>query len=325
MKALQNEQSIFNPDNLKAKPKKSFYTSITGMDKIIDVTSDYVFKGIFSDEARTKDFLENVLIGKEKILPEGTQIESLDYLPTEYIQNKMPEDAKKTVFDLQIRTNNGIFIIEMQKNASQDYLKRVEFYSAISYSHQQIKDKDFKTTMKDYTNALPIVTIAVINEKIFDAKVPCVSYHVNMERKTQEQHMKALSYVFIELGKFGHPKYDQSNITANEKDWLAFLKTQDLNHTYNNNQVNNAVKYVQNIRDHKYDEYIRALIAEMAAQKELESAENRGVIRGRKEGREEGEHKKAIEMAKLMLADKEPIEKIIRYTNLSRSEVENLK
>lgn len=116
------------------------------------------------------------------------------------------------MFDLIVTTSNGIFIIEMQKNATPDYIKRVEFYNAIAYSNQDIKGKgnnynaekgkNVRYPMKDYDKALPIVTISMITDRLFDDKVPCVSYHVNVERKTQEQYMKAFSYVFIELAKF---------------------------------------------------------------------------------------------------------------------------
>jgi len=285
-----------------------FYGSITGMDKPIDVTSDYMFKGIFGDEERVKNFLESVLVGNNKILPEGTRIEEIQYLKTEYVQNKIPEDAKKTIFDLQVKTSDGIFIIEMQKNVSSDYLKRMEFYNATAYSQQQIKGEG-SSPMKDYTKALPIVTISVIDKKLFSDKVPCVSYHVNVERKTQEQHMTAFSYVFIELGKFENDKYDQSNITSNnEKDWLSFMKTQDLNHTYSNEQVNSAVKYAQDIRDHKYDAYLRAQMSEVAAEKEKESAVN----------------EKMKEVAKGLKDSKVDIDIISKNTGLSKDQIEKL-
>ena len=45
---------------------------------------------------------------------------------------------------------------------------------------------------------------------------------------------------------------------------------------------------------------------------------------GREEGREEGKEKERIEIAKNMIADGEPNEKIIRYTGLTREEVEGL-
>ena len=45
----------------------------------------------------------------------------------------------------------------------------------------------------------------------------------------------------------------------------------------------------------------------------------------RQEGRQEGEIKKQIEIAKNMLKDNLPISTIIKYTGLSKEEVEKLK
>jgi predicted transposase/invertase (TIGR01784 family) len=295
------------------KNQSYFYSSITSMNKSIDVTNDYVFKGIFSDEGRTKNFLESVLIGNNKILPEGTKIEQLEYLKNEHIQNKTPEDAKKIIFDLQIKTNNGIYIIEMQKNVSKDYLKRVEFYNATAYSHQQIKGSP--SSMKDYTKSLPIVTISIINTTLFPNEVPCVSYHTNVEQKTKEQYMKAFSYVFIELGKFDE-ETTLENVTEDEKDWLSFMKTQNLDHKYHNEQVNSAVKYVQDIRDNKYEEYVRFQMSELAAQKEIESAEEKGKAKGKAE--------RNIEIAR-NLKQKGIESKIIsETTGLSTEEIDKL-
>jgi len=300
-----------------------FYSNVTGMDKEIDVTSDYIFKGIFSDEARTKDFLENILIGNNKILPNGSKIQELEYIKNEYIQNKMPEEAKKTIFDLQIKTNNGIFIIEMQKSASNEYLKRVEFYNAIAYSNQLIKE--CKSSMKDYTKALPIVTISVIKGRLFEDEVPCVSYHVNKEGKTGKQFMDAISYVFIELDKFDENNYNESMITDNEKDWLTFMKTQDLTQTYNNDQVKSAVKYVDNIKNHKYEDYLRHQMSELATQKEIENAEQKGINKGETIGIEKGENKAKIEIARKMLAKNKDLEEIIELTGLTKEDVFSLR
>ncbi|MCQ2288524.1 MAG: hypothetical protein MJZ74_05445 [Muribaculaceae bacterium] len=44
----------------------------------------------------------------------------------------------------------------------------------------------------------------------------------------------------------------------------------------------------------------------------------------RAEGREEGREEKAVEMARVMLQDGESIDKIIRYTKLSREQIENI-
>ena len=315
---------------LKMNSNKQFYIP---MEKQIDVTSDYIFKGIFRDPDRARDFLENVLVGEGKILPEGTIIQEIEYLPTEHIQDKLPEDAKKTIFDLQIKTTHGIFIIEMQKNISQEYLKRIEFYNAISYSHQQIKNSKEKSSMRDYTKAFPIVTVSVIKDMIFDEAVPCVSYHTTIESKTKKQYLNAFSYVFIELEKFNNPKYDQANISISEKEWLSFMKTQELEHQYDNEQVNNAVKYVQYIKNNNYDEYIRAEIAEMAAKiKEREAREEGvekgieiGIGKGREEGREEGRGEGIEKVAKNLLKQGIEISIIATATGLTEDEISKLK
>lgn len=56
----------------------------------------------------------------------------------------------------------------------------------------------------------------------------------------------------------------------------------------------------------------------------LDYAVKKGLEQGIEQGIEQGEHKKAIEMALEMLADNEPIEKIIKYTKLSLAEIRAL-
>ena len=46
--------------------------------------------------------------------------------------------------------------------------------------------------------------------------------------------------------------------------------------------------------------------------------------RGREEGREEGRESRNIEIAKIMISEKEPIEKIMAYTGLSEKEIQSL-
>ncbi len=57
-----------------------------------------------------------------------------------------------------------------------------------------------------------------------------------------------------------------------------------------------------------------------------ERAEGReeGRAEGRAEGLAEGREEKAIEMARAMLQDGESVEKIMRYTKLSREQIENM-
>ena len=57
----------------------------------------------------------------------------------------------------------------------------------------------------------------------------------------------------------------------------------------------------------------------------LASGRREGVREGRREGLREGKHEHAVEMARKMLADKLPLEKVAEYSGLSLEEVRKLK
>ncbi|MDR3165692.1 MAG: Rpn family recombination-promoting nuclease/putative transposase [Synergistaceae bacterium] len=59
-------------------------------------------------------------------------------------------------------------------------------------------------------------------------------------------------------------------------------------------------------------------------QSNIATAEDRGEERGIQIGEQRGEQRKAFAMARNMIAEGEPIEKITRYTGLTREEAENL-
>ena len=49
-----------------------------------------------------------------------------------------------------------------------------------------------------------------------------------------------------------------------------------------------------------------------------------GLAKGLEQGRMEGEKQKAIEMARMMKADNEPLEKIMRYSGLTSDEIQKI-
>ena len=174
----------------------------------------------------------------------------------------------------------GIFIVEMQKGAKPEYLQRIEFYSAIAYSSQPIKKGPY-IKMKEYVNAKPVVTISILDEEsgknIFDPEVPCISYHINTEQKTGKQYMKALSHVFIDLKKFD----DQEDIAEDMQDWLRLFTKQDLNYNYHNEQVKNAIKYINDIIANNYDAYLRHSLTEQIQETEKRDAKAEGKAEGK--------------------------------------------
>ena len=67
-----------------------------------------MFVCIFGNEERVKNFLESVLVVSNKILSEGTKIEEIEYIETEYL------NSYQIICDIQVKTSNGIFIVKMK-------------------------------------------------------------------------------------------------------------------------------------------------------------------------------------------------------------------
>lgn len=297
--------------------KKNFSTSVSNESNFsskvpIEMLNYYLFSSIFCDELRLKNFLESFLIGNEKVLPDGTKIEKLEYLENEYLQDEIAEDPNILVFNLQIttnNTNNGIYFIKIRKNISQEYFKIMEWYNAVSSLNQKL--------IKDPTDILyaykyiPVITISVINDTLFPPEVPCVSYHINTELKSRKQISYGFSYVFIELGKINDLE-TLENISLDQKDWLSFLKIQNLDHKYQNDQVNSAAKYVQDLILNLNDVCKKFLVAELENQKEIKTAKQKGIAQSK------------IEIAKnLKINGYVPI-LISKYTGLSIEEINKL-
>ncbi len=273
---------------------------VIDMEKYLDPTNDSLFKKIFRDKENLKEFLNSVLD-----LSEMYRIKEIEFIPVEELAGI--HKGRRSVFDLKVKDESGNwYIIEMQKRNETDYLKRVQYYSAHSYVGQL-------TEGLTHLDLLPVIVISLIKNRIFDKKVPYISIHKNIETTTNKQYLFDLSYVFIELGKF---KKTQLASVADE--WLHLFKcaTQETEppKDIKSSKVLDAYHMIERYKltPAEYDLYIRTKLQEDA--EELALAENFN----------EGQEKKAIEIAKEMLADNEPIEKIVKYTKLSIEEIEKL-
>ena len=81
-----------------------------------------------------------------------------------------------------------------------------------------------------------------------------------------------------------------------------------------------ATEYKKEIEDMELREHILWAVREEGKDEGREE----GREAGREEGREDGIEQKAIQTARLMLANAEPIDKIMLYTGLAKAEIEKL-
>lgn len=202
----------------------------------------------------------------------------------------------------------------MQKRNETDHLKRVQYYSAHSYI-QQLKEGI------THFDLLPIVVISLIKTKMFDSDIPYISFHKTIETTTNKQYLFDLSYVFIELGKFNKQKL--SNIAD---EWLHMFKCamreEEPPTDIKSSKVLDAYHTIEmhGLSSEEYDLYIRTKLQEDADEVALAKNFTDGIEKGKAEGKAE----ERIEMAREMLLEKEPIEKIMKYTKLSAEEISKL-
>ncbi|HJD55829.1 MAG TPA: Rpn family recombination-promoting nuclease/putative transposase [Rickettsia endosymbiont of Pyrocoelia pectoralis] len=271
------------------------------MQRYLDPTNDSLFKKIFRDLEKLKEFINAVLK-----LPDGLRIKEIEFIPVEQVP--VIDKGKKSVFDLKVKDEAGNwYIVEMQKRNESNYLKRLQYYSAHSYVQQLTQG----ITHKDL---LPIIVISLVKTKIFDEEVPYISVHKTLETTTNKQYLYDLSYVFIELGKF-----DKNQLESITDEWLHLFKCAAKENkppaNIKSKKVLDAYNVIEmhNLTPEEYDAFIRAKLMEDAEDIALE------------ENFEKGRTEERIIIAKNLLLDDVNINTIIRATGLSIEEIEQLK
>ncbi len=282
-------------------------------DRYINPFTDFGFKKLFGTEPN-KDLLIDFL---NQILPEKHQITDLIYTSNEY--QGRSENDRKAIFDLYCTSQQGDrFIVEIQK-AKQNYFKdRSVYYSTFPIQEQAIRgDWNFKLSAVYTVGILDFVFAEDIQENK-------VLHVVQLKDQQGQVFYDKLTYVYLEMPNF---KKQESQLETHFDKWLY------------------CIKYLQNLDDipMKLQEKIfRKLFktAEIANFSKVEMQEYENSLKyyrdmknvtdtaheeGKIEGKIEGKYESKISIASVMLEDNEPIERIMRFTGLSREEIEALK
>ncbi|WP_341758239.1 Rpn family recombination-promoting nuclease/putative transposase [Candidatus Tisiphia endosymbiont of Ditula angustiorana] len=295
------------------------------MDKITPRV-DLAFKKIFGVE-ENKDLLIsliNSIVGQEDQVAEVTLLNP--YNPKNFKNDKL------SILDVKAKSVDGKrFNIEIQISDEADYDKRALYYWAKLYTEQLKVAQDYSTLSK-------AIGIHILNF----TSIPNVTKYHNVfhivEKDSGLLYFKDLELHTIELNKFTDNSYEElPDILKKVKNsldmWIAFLTRHDLLNKDNlPKELDNValkkaltVLNVMNFTDEErqaYEDHLKWLRIEAnTLKKQLE----KGREEGKKEGREEGRYEERISMAKEMLLNNEPMKKIIKYTKLSKSQIENLK
>ncbi len=272
-------------------------------EKYINPLTDFGFKKLFGTES-TKMLLIDFL---NQILPDR-KIKDLSYSSNEK-QGKTEID-RKAIFDLYCIGDNGErFVVEMQK-AKQNFFKDRSVYYASFPIQEQAKKSEWDYKLD------PVYSIGILDFIFDDHKQEKELLHI-VELKNQrcEVFYNKLKFIYLELPKF---KKEEKDLKTHFDKWIYVL-------THLSKLQDRPKKLQERVFAKLFEE---AEIAKFTPEEREAYEDSLKYYRDIKNvvdtSREEGKEEERNEIAKEMKNNGELIEKIMKYTNLTKEEIENL-
>ena len=289
--------------------------------KLLKPKNDIVFQSLFNqnNEKITKAFVQALI--EEKI-------DKIVINQDKELLREKPDD-KLGILDLQVDVNNNEKIdVEIQLIEKENFADRLLFYFTKMYG-REIKRGDA------YNKAKRVVLIAIIDFKL--ALTETIT-EIETEWKLREKNRPELTLTnsieirIIELEKVR--KYYGKNKNNIKAQWMLFLDDPNSKEVREimekNEEIKEATVVVKQMSEDEKMQRL-AFLREKAIldEKEIvETATNKGLREGMEKGLakgiEQGEKRKSTEIAKELLKENMPIEKIAKITKLSKEEIEQL-
>jgi predicted transposase/invertase (TIGR01784 family) len=271
------------------------------------ITSDWTFKRIFASETSDKllVFLLNTLLKRQLKAP----VTSAVLIQT--VELGLTPENRGAVFDLQCRDADGRhFIVEMQLGEQKDFIKRALFGLSLRFS--ALAEKGGR--QEKAFNVPALYHLSFIDFEL-DFGKPCteaVQYLSMRNDLHPEVRYELLHMAFVCL-----PRFNQAaEKCTNDLDKLVY--------TIKNAQSLSAQP--KTFQGEEFDSIFElAKISKFTEKERLEYEASMKYLNAYRDSlayaEEKGGLRHAQTMARRMLADNEPIDKIERYTGLSEPEI----
>ena len=291
-------------------------TKIKGQE-LLPLTSDYVFKRIFAKEGNEdilKDFLEAIL----EIRINNVEVQNAE-LTKETIEDKL------SVLDIKAKLDNDKIVdVEIQVKDERNIEHRSTFYLTkmhasqlkIGNSYKEIKKSIVINILKfNYFKRNSYHLIAKMKfEKTKEKEYVEMGYEREEENATEDLEMH-----FVELQKFKKKNPEASNRL---EQWLWLLIGEGEKIKMSSEKNEKIKKAIEALEELSMDPVAREAYE---ARLKGEINYNSAIITAKDEGKKEGNLEMKNKIAKRLLEKGLDIEEIIKITELTREEIENLK
>jgi len=277
------------------------------MARYVNPFTDFGFKKIFGEEA-SKPLLLDFL---NALLPQANKIIGLTFKNSEQLGQS--DVDRKAIYDIYCENEAGEkFIVELQK-AKQNYFKERTIY----YSTFPIREQAEKGVW-DY-NLKAVYCIGILDFTFDDyesePEKSDVVHTIKLKNKNGKVFYNKLTYIYLEMPNF---KRKENELSSRLDKWLYFIQNLE-----EFESVPSIFKDEVFAQAFEKAELAKLGLAEMSSyENSLKTYRDlKGVIdTAFDDGMKEG----IMKTARLMLNDNEPIDKIMKYTGLSQSEIEQL-
>jgi predicted transposase/invertase (TIGR01784 family) len=279
------------------------------------VRFDWFIKYMFRDKSDF-DILEGFL---SELLKEDIQI--LEILESESNQSRKKDKFNRV--DIMIKNSKGeLIIVEVQNNEEYDYFQRILFGTSKTIVDNIIKGETYSKVKKVLSVSVVYFQIGQGEDYIYHGTTGFKGIHNQDELVLSEEQIAIFGkhkpqdlypeYYLIKAGDFNE---NAVNDTLDE--WVYFLKTGNVKDDFKAKGIDKAKQKLEvaKLPPRKRAAYERDTqhLHSEASWAETQNYKAQKLVTDTK-----------IQIAKEMKADNEPIEKIMKYTDLSKEQIENL-
>ena len=283
----------------------------------LDLLCDWAFKHVFGNNLDLLQMLLRDILQMDLMVQES--------LPNEI--DKFRPDDKNIIMDVICKLRDGRrIIVEMQQEKKTGFKDRIAYYGAANFV------KQLKRSGK-YTEVHAVYVVCFVNFKMQHTDCPpgkIVYTYELREQDTGELYGEYISLNFCELPRLAKNSFD----TLNPKEqWFHLLKNMR-NFALNPKGVPERMKKVLEasrtsaLPGKEQLQYFRAMISDIEkediATANYKDGFDEGMEKGIVIGKAEDRAAHNIEIAKMMLEDKEPLEKIVKYSGLTEEQIKAL-
>lgn len=240
--------------------------------------------------------------------------------------NKEELDLKRSIADLIVEDAEGNkYIVEIERAYTPNFMHKACFNSSRLVVDGIYGNQDYTTIKKIFHISLLYFSTKEMLKPIYHGKTIVhevdTKHPVDVKIANEGLVIFNTPNVFPEYFFISVPMFDDV-INSEIDEWLYVMKHSEIKQGFKSPYMAKVTERLAVIKMSaaERNEYIYYQKQSVHSQDILNAAK----VEGRAEGRAEGENKKAIEIARAMLAKKKDIEEIMEFTGLSKIEIEKL-